>query len=1478
VQLIAPALSLALPIVNLGNLSETERELEVLRLVANHAQHAFDLSKGPLLRVSLLRLDHDQHVVLLTMHHIVTDGWSIGIFIQEMAQLYDGFSRGHPVSLPPLPLQYADFAAWQRRLSDTQAFHAEVDYWTQHLAGAPALLELPSDRPRSARQSHRGARQSFALNASLSKELKALSRRQGVTLFMTLLASFKILLSRYARRDDIVVGTPVAGRHQVELERLIGFFANTLVLRTDLSGDPTFCEFLDRVREVALEAYGHQDLPFEKLVEKLHPARNLSHNPIFQVLFALQNTPARTFELPGLSWSALEVNSATARFDLALDLREGPGGITGVCEYSTDLFEPATIERMLDHLKNILVGIVKSPDSRLSSLPGLTNEERRQLLSEGNVNAHWKSPAQCVHEAFEAQAELRPDATAVTFGTEELTYEDLDCRANQLARYLHRLGVGPDVHVGISLDRGVDLMVALLGVLKAGGAYVPLDPTYPKERLAFMLEDARVRLVLTSETMLPVIRDSRDTRVVCLDSEWRIIARESTSKPASTATPENLAYTIYTSGSTGRPKGVQICHGGVVALCGASRQFFNFNENDVWTIVHSFAFDFSVWEIWGCLLHGGRLVIVPFPAVQSAERFNEILISQKVTILNQTPSAIRQLLDLRQQAGAFADGGHSLRLVICGGEALPREVAAQLLEWKVPLWNFYGPTEATVWATAQELQVVDESQASVPIGRPLMHAQAYILDQHMQMVPFGVVGELHIGGRGLARGYLNRPKLTAELFRPHLYSQERGARLYQTGDLARRLPDGSIEFLGRIDHQVKVRGFRIELEEIEAVLEQHPELRACVVTVSDDAGDKRLVAHLVAARDLLPAVKELRHFVKEKLPTYMVPAAFVFVESFPLTPNGKVDRRALANLHGAASGLAAADQAPRDATEELLAGRWAQLLNVRSVGVDDSFFELGGHSLLATQLVSWVRAAFDVELPLRSLFETPTIAELAKLIEQERSARRGLLAPPLLPRARTEQLPLSFAQQRLWFFNQLEPENPVYNIATAVSLKGNLKKTVLEQTINEIVRRHEVLRTTFAVTEGRPSQVIAAALSLRLTTIDMSALPEDQREAEAQLLMEKEAQLPFDLTRAPLLRVCLLRLGSDEHIALLTMHHIAGDRWSLGVLMDEVSVLYDAFAAGRPSPLPELSIQYADFALWQREWLEGKVLETHLAYWKEQLAGAPPILQLPTDRPRSPVQTFHGRRYFMEVAPLLSSQLKELAQRENVTMFMLLLAIFQTAVSYSTSENDIIVGTDIANRNRAETEGLIGFFVNQLVLRSQIRDEGSFRDLLSEVRETALEAYAHQDLPFEKLVEALSPGRSLKQRPVFQVKLNVENRDFRELKLQDLVLSPVRVGKEALDLDLMVVFIETLEGLSGWIHYNTDLFDAPTIVRMSAWIEALLGQVVAEPDLSIGELKQVLADLDENQDVREKRKRALIKKKKFQAIQPVPVNLHHPEN
>jgi amino acid adenylation domain-containing protein len=986
VQIVTPAQPLNLAVVDVSGLSPLKREARARQLVTEETQRPFDLAQGPLLRATLLRLDGEEHVLLLVMHHITCDGWSARVLVEELAALYDAFVAGKPSPLPELPIQYADFAYWQRQWLQGKVLETQLSYWQDKLAGSPPLVDLPTDHPRPAIQTYRGARESLMLSASLLQSLKALSQQEGVTLFMTLLAAFQTLLHRYTGQDDIVVGSPIAGRTHVETERLIGFFVNTLALRTDLSGNPTFRELLGRVRKMAMEAYAHQDLPFEKLLQELKLERDLSRPPLFQVLFNLENIPIKAVKTSSLSIDEFEFDSGASQFDLALEVIEKDEGLSCLLNYSTDLFDAATIERMLGHYQTLLEGIVADPGQRIGMLPLLTEAERHQLLVEWNDTQADCPQDSCIHQLFEAQVERTPDAVAVVFEDQQLTYRQLNARANQLAHYLRKRDVGPEVLVGICVERSLEMVVGLLGILKAGGAYVPLDPTYPKERLAFMLEDAQAPVLLTQQRLMAELPKHR-AEVVCLDTDWEAIARESEENPVSGAMADNLAYVIYTSGSTGKPKGVLVSHHNVVRLFEATQPWFHFDDSDVWTLFHSYAFDFSVWEFWGALFYGGRLVVVPYWVSRSPEAFYDLLCTEGVTVLNQTPSAFRQLIRAEESSGSAKD--LPLRLVIFGGEALELQ---SLKPWfdrhgdQCPqLVNMYGITETTVHVTYRPLTVKDlnKAQGSV-IGGPIPDLQVYILDQQLQPVPIGVPGEMYIGGAGLSRGYLNRSELNAERFTPNPFSDKLGARLYKSGDLARYLPNGDIEYLGRMDHQVKIRGFRIELGEIETVLGQHPTVRETVVMARKDIlGDNRLVAYVVPNQKPAPTTNELRSFLKRKLPEYMVPSTFMFLDALPLTPNGKVDRRALPAPDRVRPELERAFVAPRTPIEEMLAGIWAEVLGLEKVGIHDNFFELGGHSLLTVRLFTQIEKTFGKKFPLATLFQAPTIEQLASVLRQK---------------------------------------------------------------------------------------------------------------------------------------------------------------------------------------------------------------------------------------------------------------------------------------------------------------------------------------------------------------------------------------------------------------------------------------------------------------------------------------------------------------
>ncbi len=1046
VQVIAPTLTINLPVIDLQNLPENERELQAKRILTAECERPFDLATGPLLRLMLLKLDETEHVLLLNLHHIICDDWSIGVLIRELSAIYTAFAQKQPSPLSELPLQYADFAHWQREWLQGEVLETQRRYWRQQLDGI-SVLNLPTYRPKPASRDvppqrlFRGATQFLELPPSLSEALEKLSQQQGVTLFMTLLAAFQTLVYRYTQQEDVTVGSPIANRNRSEIESLIGFFVNSLVLRTDLSGNPTFQELLFRVREVTLGAYSHQDLPFEKLVEELQPERNLNRHPLFQVVFGFENAPMEALELPGLTLSPLTIDFKTTRFDLEFHLWEGSEGfrslwgerwehsegLRGVVVYNTDLFDEATITRMLGHFKTLLEGVVANPQAKIADLPLLSEAERHQLLVEWN-DTQADYPQDCIHQLFEEQVEKEPDAIALSarypsgtprananaliFEDKQLTYRELNNRSNQLAHYLQKLGVGSEVLVGVCVEHSVEMIVGMLGILKAGGAYLPLDPNYPSERLRFMLEDAQVSVLLTQQHLLERL-GAHSSQVVCLDNDWSTIAQESQENPTSSVTSDNLAYVIYTSGSTGKPKGVAVPHKAVNRLV-FNTNYIKLDPSDKVAQASNTSFDAATFEIWGALLHGAQLVGISRDVTLSPHEFALQLRQQGISILFLTTALFQQIA--RDVPHAFA----SLRCLLFGGESIDPRWVKKVLKKGSPkqLLHVYGPTESTTFSSFYWVQNLPEEATSIPIGCPITNTQIYLLDEQLQPVPIGVPGELYIGGDGLARGYLNRPELTAKHFIPNPFSKKPGTRLYKTGDLACYQPDGNIEFLGRLDNQVKIRGFRIELGEIEAVLSQHPAVAEAVVIVQEDIpGDKHLIAYVVPGvganlninvgtdssdRLTKPAPinpkskiqnlksSDLRQFLKEKLPGYMVPSAYVVLESLPLTPNGKLDRRALPVPDIASFDIQEDYVAPRTPVEEELARIWAKVLGKQQVGVHDNFFELGGHSLLATQLTSRIRDTFQVELPVRNLFEAPTVASLAKYIETISWAANGL--------------------------------------------------------------------------------------------------------------------------------------------------------------------------------------------------------------------------------------------------------------------------------------------------------------------------------------------------------------------------------------------------------------------------------------------------------------------------------------------------------
>ncbi len=1442
-QWVAPSIDWTLHLLDLQLIPADRRGDESQRCRNSLVRQTFDLGMGPLWRAALISLHPREHVLVLSLHHIICDGWSTGLLLQELIALYQAFSQGLPSPLAPLPIQYADYALWQREFLAGPAMEEQMNYWKQRLQGELPALSLPVDRPRQAAQSFRGACLPFAFCESLTAALTQLGRRQDATLFMVLLAGFKALLSYYEGQGDIVVGAPVANRRRSEVEGLIGFFVNTLVLRTDLSGDPAFREALGRVRRTTLEAFDNQDPPFEKLVEELRPERSLSRSSLFQAVFQLQNAPRASSRMNGLSLSFLKADTGTAPFDLVVTLAEEGERLTGLLEYSTDLFDASTMQRLVEHYRSLLESAAQEPDSPLSRLSILTPEERRRVLHDWNRTSSDYPRDRSLVELFEAQAELRPGAVAVEYGERRLSYRELNGEANRLARRLDSLGLSREDPVAFLLQRSPEMVIAIIAILKAGGAYLPLDPDYPSDRIAFMLEDSGFPPVLTKRELAGRLPQRRCPTVL-MDADGPAIAACRADNPGRKAAADQLAYVMYTSGTSGQPKGIGIIQRSVVRLL-LNTNYVDLGPDDRLAQIANACFDAATFEIWGALLQGGRLVGLPKEDVLNPGLFAQRIAENGISALFLTPSLFNQVA--REAPSAF----ETVRYCLVGGDALDPNWTRFVLENGRPgnLLNGYGPTESTTFACWHAIEDVPEGSASIPIGKPLANTQAYVLNGNWNPLPIGVAGELFLGGDGLARGYRGKPRLTASSFIPHPFSDRPGSRLYRTGDRVRRRRDGAIDFLGRWDQQVKLRGFRVEPEEVEAVLSGHPSIQeAVVVTRRKPSGERYLAAFFVARDGHSTDSGQIREYLEGRLPEFMLPGALTVLESLPLTANGKIDRRALPDsLYQSPRERYVA---PRSPLEEVLAGIWAQVLQLGRIGVEDNFFHLGGHSLLATQVAYRIRRALRIDVPLRLLFEAPTVAELSGRLEALMLAGQRTVVPALVPAPQKEKRELSFSQRRLWFLDQLAPGSALYNVSSAIRLQGALRPEALGGALNEILRRHEALRTRFPSLGGKPSQVVAPFGYQPLSCIDLSALPPETGTGELERLKSIEALSGFDLNRGPLIRWRLVRLGAVEHMLFLSMHHIVSDGWSTGVLLRELSLLYDALAEGRPSPLAPLPIQYADFAYWQRKWLTGPVLEAQVRYWKLKLAGVSPLLELPGDTPRQAMQSPRGAIRYFRLPSRLGEDLKRYCLDQDVTPFMALLAAFGTLLHRYSGQRDLALGSPVANRNWPETENLIGFFVNTLVLRLDFGADPTVSEFLAQLRETSLGAYSHQDVPFEHLVELLQPERTLSRTPLFQVMFALQNAPSHELSFAGLQAELAEIGSDLSKFDLTLYMMEGEEGLQGGLRYRSELFNESSIERMIGHFGQLLEGMLEGPssrlrDLSVlseSERRRVLWD------------------------------------
>ncbi|HVR99972.1 MAG TPA: amino acid adenylation domain-containing protein [Thermoanaerobaculia bacterium] len=1412
--------------------AEWDGALFALRL-REEAERGFDLETGPLLRLALYALSTARYAVLFVAHHGICDFWSLGIAVRELGELYARPESGLP---PPPAATYLDHVERQRLMLVGERGEALWQYWRRELAGDLPVADLPADRPRPPVQTYEGESRAFVLATALGSEARALGAAHGATLYMVLLAAFQALAARVTGREQVLIGSPTAGRETADMAGVIGDFANPVVLRADLAGDPSFEEMVARARRTALGAFAHRDYPFGLLAEHLRPARDPSRSPIFQIGFVFYQDPSWAAEglsafalgVPGveiavgpLRLESLAVRPRAAQFDLMLHMGELEAGLAGSLVYNRDLFDGTTVARFAAHLQVILEAAVVRPDLPLSGLPLLAEAERHQLTREWNDTRAERLLEGTLPGLFLEQVARSPGAEAVVFAAGSLTYDRLNRLANRLANRLRTFGVGPETLVAVAVERSLEMVWGLFGILKAGAAYVPVDPDYPAERIAYMLADCRAPVLLVTRRAAASL-PPYDGALLYLD-ELGEADEESEEEPAVEVLPDHLAYAIYTSGSTGRPKAALNTHTSIVNRLLWMQEEYRLTARDRVLQKTPFSFDVSVWELFWPLLCGAKLVVARPGGHQDAAYLARLIPEEGITVLHFVPSMLEVFLDEPAAAGCGC-----LERVICSGEALPFALQERFFSLLgVRLHNLYGPTEAAVDVTHWNCRR-EGGRRLVPIGRPIANTAIHLLDRELRPVPAGVAGELCIAGVGLARGYLGRSDLTAERFVPHSVAEVPGARLYRTGDLARFQGDGVLEFLGRIDHQVKLRGFRIEPEEIESALRGHAGIKSAAVLVHEfPGGDRRLVAYVVPAGEGATS-EELRRHLLARLPDYMVPAAFLPLAELPLSPNGKLNRRALLALEAGGPVL----QEPahfRTPLEEIVAGSLASVLGREHVGRHEDFFAAGGHSLLAVRALGRIGAAIGREIPVTALFHHPTTAGLARSLEAVLASEKGEAVLPVRPAARREAMPLSFAQQRLWFLDHLEPGSPLYNCPLAVRLNGALNLPALAASLVEVRRRHEVLRTTFPVVGDRPVQAPSPDASLDLPVVDLAALDPKLREAEAALWRTDEARRPFVLAAGPLLRALVVRLAADDHLVLLTLHHIVCDEWSLGVLARELGALYSAFVADRPARLPELPVQYADFAVYQQERLVGEALASSVSYWRRELAGAPVWLELPVDREPA-VSSRRGAIHRFAVPAELCRGIEGLGREEGATLFITLLAALQLLLYRSSGQEDLIVGADMANRNRPEIEGLVGFFINLLPLRGDLTGNPPFRELLRRVRQTVLGAYLHQDVPFDRLVEELRPERVPDQTPFIRAVFSFRPAERQRLEMSGLEVTALEPEGELAKRDLTLFMERYAGGLSSGWAYRADLFDAGTIARLSGRFETLLASIVQEPD------------------------------------------------
>ncbi|WPN22087.1 non-ribosomal peptide synthetase [Pseudomonas marginalis] len=1404
-----------LQVIDLSDLPTAEREARAQQIREDEARTQFDLEKGPLLWVTLVRLDDEDHQLLVTLHHIIADGWSLNILIDEFSRLYAAAAQGQTLELPPLALQYADYGSWQRQWLAEGEGQRQLAYWKAQLGEEHPTLSLATDHPRSAHHRHTASRHTVRLGVSLSEAIRQTAQAHESTPFMLLLAAFQSLLYRYSGQRDIRIGVPNANRPRQETQGLVGFFINTQVMRAELDGRLPFSELLAATRQAALGAQAHQDLPFEQLLEAFPQAREQG---LFQVMFNHQQRDLSALRrLPGMLADELPWHSREAKFDLQLHTEEDRNGRLSLSfDYADELFESATLQRLAEHYINLLHAACDQPQQTIGDLTLMQHDEQQAWSA-----APCAPAQQWLPERLNQQTS---DNTALVWDGGSLTFAQLHTQANRLAHYLRDKGVGPDVCVAIAAERSPHLLIGLLAIIKAGGAYVPLDPNYPAERLAYMLKDSGVHLLLTQTALLEQVPSADGVCVIAMDSlhldSWP------TQPPGLHLHGDNLAYVIYTSGSTGQPKGVGNTHAALAERLQWMQATYQLNDTDVLLQKAPISFDVSVWECFWPLITGCRLVLAGPGEHRDPHRIAQLVQAHGVTTLHFVPPLLQLFIDEPQVAECT-----SLRRLFSGGEALPAELRNRVLAQlpAVQLHNRYGPTETAINVTHWHCRAEDGERS--PIGRPLGNVICRVLDEQLNPVPLGVPGELCIGGIGLARGYLGRAGLTAERFVADPYG-EAGARLYRTGDRARFNAEGVIEYLGRLDQQVKLRGFRVEPEEIEARMLALEGIAQAVVLVRD----AQLIGYYTGPAEL--DEHHVKSALAAELPEYMVPALLMRLDAMPLSPSGKLDRRALPEpvWH------VREHVEPETPLQQQIAAIWREVLGLPSIGLRDDFFALGGHSLLATQIISRTRQACDVELPLRTLFEASELGAFAEQVGLIQASGQRNQQTAIAKVDRSQPVPLSYSQQRMWFLWQMEPDSPAYNVGGMARLRGVLDVGRFEAALQALIMRHETLRTTFPSVDGVACQKVSAQTGLRMDWQDFSALDEAERQSRLQQLADHEAHTPFNLETGPLLRACLVKAAEREHYLVLTLHHIVTEGWAMDIFARELSALYEAFIDERLSPLAPLPVQYLDYSVWQRQWMEAGERQRQLDYWTQQLGTEHPLLELPGDRPRPPVQSHRGELYRFDLSDDLAARVRAFNAERGLTLFMTMTATLAVLLYRYSGQTDLRIGAPVANRIRPESEGLIGAFLNTQVLRCQLSGQMNVAELFEQVRHTVIEGQSHQDLPFDHLVEALQPPRSAAYNPLFQVMCNVQRWEFQQSRqLAGMTVEYLANDARATKFDLNLEVTDLDHRLGCCLTYSTDLFDEPRIARMAEHWRNLLEALIANPQQRLSELPLLTA-------------------------------------